>query len=468
MRQPTPDGPSPTAAPVLGGLKGSIRLLAVPLVVAPLAVAVISACASSTGSADRYRITDSQRLYLRSPLEAWPDSTTPEAFELGAAFDSFLGGGSTAAARVAASQALRSAADFKPAAVLLAQADFVDGRLESVRSGLGEWIAEYPRYAPAVLLWGRASELDGDLPVAYEAYRSLADRLPLAAQRAEELEEGATLDVLTALEEALRGNRIGVAEDLVARLDAWSAGSPAALRSQWLLSRATGDAEAELGTLRRLTMLPAGSDEALERRAELELSHGDAQVALRLFERLAAEDPENPERAENLTRARFRWRLLLLPEEIVGITESAQLTRTEFASLLFWLIPGVRNAAVSSGRIATDILEVPARRRQEIARVVNRGLMEVDTTMHRFDPLRAVSRREALTGLLAALAQTRPAPSCVREFSPNPSPSLDLVCRSATLCRILDDISSCLPEAPINGEDAREMFRRTLTALPEN
>jgi tetratricopeptide (TPR) repeat protein len=428
----------------------------------------MSACASSTGSLDRHRIGDSQRLYLRNPLEAWPESTTLSGMELGAAFDALIIGGPTSEARMAADEALRSSSVFRPADLLLAQIDFVDGQLDAAHARLSTWVSGHPEYVPAVLLWGRLNEIEGDRATAYESYLSLADRLPLALRRAEDLENPATQDLLTALGLALQANRIGVGEALVERLEAWSIGSPAALQGRWLLSRAVGDTEAELEILRRLSALPAGGEEVLDRLASLELSHGDAHVALRLFERLVAENPADRERLENLARARFQWRLLLLPDEIAAMTESAGLSRSEFASLLYWLIPGVRSAAVASGWIATDILDVPVRRRQEIARVVNRGLMDVDVTMHRFDPARPVSRQEALAGLLVVLAQTRPVPSCVEELALSSSPSLELVCGSAASCKILDEVASCLPEAPVSGRDAREMFRKTLTVLPEN
>ena len=89
------------------------------------------------------------------------------------------------------------------------------------------------------------------------------------------------------------------------------------------------------------------------------------------------------------------------------------MTRAEYASLLYWLVPGVRSGAAGSGRIATDILDLPSARRREIARVVNRELMSIDTTQHRFHPGRTVNRGEALRALLAVLAADQPVTSCV-------------------------------------------------------
>ena len=85
--------------------------------------------------------------------------------------------------------------------------------------------------------------------------------------------------------------------------------------------------------------------------------------------------------------------------------------RGDYAALLYWVVPGVRQTQGGSARIASDVIE--HRWQQEIIRVVNRGLMRVDATMHRFDPDRAITRAEALRSALE-VAAGRPGGDCAR------------------------------------------------------
>ena len=79
--------------------------------------------------------------------------------------------------------------------------------------------------------------------------------------------------------------------------------------------------------------------------------------------------------------------------------------------LLYWLVPGVRAAVVSEPHIASDILDHS--RRQEIMRVVNLQLMDVDETLRRFNPDWRVHRAQALRALLRVLQRAQPQPTCV-------------------------------------------------------
>ncbi len=88
-----------------------------------------------------------------------------------------------------------------------------------------------------------------------------------------------------------------------------------------------------------------------------------------------------------------------------AIARKSELTRADLASLLFWLLPPVQHSPAVDPPIASDILNHPAQ--QEILRVTDLELMEVDETLHRFNPDATSSRRATLAALLAVLAQQR-------------------------------------------------------------
>src|SRR4029079_18610301 len=119
--------------------------------------------------------------------------------------------------------------------------------------------------------------------------------------------------------------------------------------------------------------------------------------------------------AEKLGWAKYRFRLQLLPANVRTIAERPQLTRASFAALLYWLSPDVRYGRGGSVRIATDILETE--HRDEIMRVLNLGLFDVDETLHRYYPDNAITLGDALSALLRLLAG-RGRVACVNGLSP--------------------------------------------------
>ena len=427
---------------------------------------VLSACASSAPSGDPTPLSGLETRYLRSPLLDVPVGV-PFASSLGPAYDAMLMGSSTVQARRVASEVLTLSPETLPARLLLAQADFVDGRFAVARERLDPWVREHRDYFPATLLWARLAELDGDVVSAYEAYRAISSRTTAAAAAAADLKDGATEEVLEALRGSAGGLRAAAARRYARLLEEWSPSSDAAHEAKWRVAQATGDALVELEALRELASSGFSDPRWVERRAELELTDGDAQVALRMFEDLVAEDPGDSEKMDNLARARFRWRLQVLPEDVVVLTEAAELTRADFAALLYWLVPGVRGGAPGSGRIATDILDLPTRRRREIARVVNRELMGIDPIRHRFYPARSLTRAEALAGLLEVFSQDRPRSACVSLAAGISSLSVAAICEYAARCGLLSEVAACLPEATVSGQDTQQLLRRGLVVLSE-
>ena len=217
------------------------------------------------------------------------------------------------------------------------------------------------------------------------------------------------------------------------------------------MARAAGDEQAELEALRGLRDRGRSDRELLERLAVLELEHGDADQALHLLEGLVAEAPDDESLRSQLAAAQLRFRLRLLPENVQKLAARPELARGDFAALLYWVVPGVRQTQGGSARIASDVIE--HRWQQEIIRVVNRGLMRVDAEMHRFEPDRAITRAEALRSALE-VAAGRPGGDCARGVAATPSPGATLLCDAALRCAILADAAECLPQARLSGGEA--------------
>jgi hypothetical protein len=229
------------------------------------------------------------------------------------------------------------------------------------------------------------------------------------------------------------------------------------------VARAAGEQREELAAVRALVAAAPGEGALVERRGELELAVGDPATAIEIFTDLARRNPQEPRYGEALDLAKFRWRAGNLPAEVQELLTKAELLRADYAVLLYWLVPGVRAGVASSARIATDILDHP--QRQEIMRVVNLQLMDVDATLRRFEPDQRVRRSNALRALLRVLQRAPEPPSCVAALDGNPMPSREAVCGAAAACGMLPEPPDCLPEAGVSGAEAAAWIRRTQSLL---
>jgi hypothetical protein len=349
--------------------------------------------------------------------------------------------------------------------VLAAQAAFYRREPAAALAAVRPAAAGLPGYTAAELLRGRAAEAAGEVVEAFEAYRAAAATSGAAAAQAAAIAPRAAEVVFLRVEDALARGRTAAAAVGVDTLRAWDPEGETTLRAERALAVARRDPEAELAAVTRLGVRYPADRELTERRAELELAVGDPGAGLALFERLATEHPGDPELAARVEGAKFRWRFLQLPPDVTELAGRPELSRAGFATLLYWLAPAVRYGRPSAPRIASDILDHP--RREEIARVVNLGLLAVEPSVHRFAPERAVTRGEALEALLKLLggaAGGEPRP-CAAEVPLNRRPSLDFTCATAAACGLIPSAGDCLPQAPLSGAEALELIRRALVRL---
>jgi hypothetical protein len=407
-----------------------------------------------------------ERAYLLAPLEGYPGSVEPEVRErLHAGWSALVEEGDLAAGRSAVRDLLSpdsSRRSLPPAEVLAAEVDFAAGDLAAVVRRLVPVGDASPTYTASQLLLGRASELAGDVPLAYAAYRAVAARHPVAFRRTGELHPRALEIVGNRLRDALKAGHIEEANRHLELLRAWAPDESSTLEAARAVALSRGDLAAELAAVKRLAERRVGDTALLERRAELELSVGDPGAGLKIVEGLAERNPRDPALAERLAAAKFRWRLSLLPQAVRDVAARPELSRADLAVLLYWLVPQVRYAKPSGGRIATDVLDHP--QRDEIVRVVNLGLLDVDDTLHRFSPASPARRATAVRAMVRVL-QSFGGGACLADDAANPQPSQTLACDLAVRCRLLAEDDDCRPADTLAGSEAVEMIRRTLKLI---
>jgi len=344
-----------------------------------------------------------------------------------------------------------------PAIVLEAQALVVEERFRPAVELLRPVLDELPQYLAARLALARAEELQGDLINSLENYRVAAPQSMAAAEKVQLLMPRAMEILTNRLDDALARRRFEEAEESLHLLRIWSPESLATAEAALRVAIATEDEASELAAVRNLVGFEPDSLSLLERKAVLELKVGDASAGVDLFRRLVAESPDDSRLRGELARAEFLWRVSLLPKEVRDLTLAPELTRSDYAVLLYWLVPSVRYGRLQKSRIATDILDHP--QRDAIARVINLGLMEVDETLHRFSPERSVTRSEVMSGILHLMEIQRQKPACMGPRRLGNRPSFETLCRTAAACSLLPSSSDCLPRASIAGSEVLDMVR---------
>ncbi len=381
---------------------------------------------------------------------------------LGASVDELhrrlLAEGASAELRRVAGELARERPGEAPLAVLLAQIDLVVGDPDAAGRRLAPVVEEWPSYDAAALLFGHVNERLGQVPRAFEAYRGIADRLPVAARRVSEIRPRALEIISNRLGEAVSAGELDRAAEQLVRLESWAPGATPTLQGARRLAAARGDARAELGTVRELRRRLPEDSELRDRLATLEVAVGDPGAGISLLQEMAAERPGDPEITARLGQARFRWRVVLLPSEVRAVIGSPELTRSELAALTYWLFPSVRYARPQSARIANDVFDHPFR--EEIVRMINLDLMEIDPGLHQFAPAEPVRRAEALAVILRILAAESPPPTCVGDGLNSGRLSWPIACAAAASCGLIEAEADCLPTATLSGTEALELCRR--------
>jgi tetratricopeptide (TPR) repeat protein len=427
-----------------------------------LLLLVLASCKTAAPPPPRPTIPPEEREFLLNPTVAAPSVEPFLHARIEEAYRSFDQGRSPAEVEAVARKILEAAPGVPSALVLLAQTEYLTGQYQAVVERLRPLLEEQPAYVAAAVLAGRSYERLGDELAAFEAYRGVAELDRVAGARAAELRRKAVELMTAEARQAAGESRYEDAEAILARVDALAPGLKSSLEIRLEIHRGRNQVREELAVLRQLAHLDS-SRTVRERLGQLEVDIGDVKAGLEVFEALLREQPGDAGLLAQVDRAKFRWRLERLPARVRAIARKAELTRADLASLLYWLLPPVQHSPVVDPPIAGDILNHPAQ--QEILRVTDLGLMEVDETLHRFNPDGASNRRATLAALLALLARQR-LPCVAGESLAKDARAW--VCRKSVECGLLGDESRCQPGSPISGTDAVDLLKACLDRLGDS
>ena len=413
-------------------------------------------------SAPRLSVEDQR--FLVPPSTGYPLMLRPgEAERLDAAFQTLMREGQRATAIDASRQILERDPKAHPAVVLAAQVAFLDGDTARAIQLLTPSPEELSRFTSWQLLLGRSFEKQSDLVSAFEAYENVSGSSPAAKAKNEELAPRVAMILSRRIEDHLQKGRIEEASRETARMEAWLPGQTPTLESASAVARALGDSEGELRAVAQLSSRDPANRSLAERRASLELEVGDAGTGLRIFQDLATQYPEDAALQDQLARARFVWRLQLLPIQARDLVSRREMSRGDFAAMVYWLFPDVRYGQARQVRIANDVLDQTYR--DEIVRVVNLGIMDVDDRLHEFSPIRPVTRSESLTSMVRLLARRQPPLACIGGARSDFSLDTETVCTVATHCGLIASVADCRPAATVSGSEGVELSRLTLNLL---
>ncbi|MEM7350159.1 MAG: hypothetical protein AAF657_05090 [Acidobacteriota bacterium] len=426
---------------------------------------LLAACASPDPQGPAPKPLTRSNPFVAPPTTGYPLTAAEPLIErLEGAYEGLRQGLDLAGIEAAGRELLIDDPGFHPAMVLVAQVEFLRQNDAAAITLLQPVVDELPDYTAARLLLGGAAERQGDLPVALESFLRIAGAYASAGRRADEIRPRAVEMVYDRLQDALERGHGERAEEHLLWLDEWAADSWEALDGRRLVAVDRGDLEGELETVRQLAAI-AGDLFYRQRAAELELEVGDVRTGLDQLESLRQEYPEHAPLDDLLALAKFLWRLQLLPPEVQEIGEKAELDRADLATLLYWLVPQIRASRVTNPPIAADILDHP--RRDEILRVLNLGLMEVDETLHRFEPADAAKRVVVFRALLGLLSSSQQRFACLSGAAESSTVgrSWRAICQQTEHCQLIPEAADCRPAATISGGEVLELFRHTLDLL---
>jgi tetratricopeptide (TPR) repeat protein len=289
---------------------------------------------------------------------------------------------------------------------------------------------------------GEAHAKAGNPSDAYDLYARASSRSPKmtrVAARAAELREASVAAVLAEAEADAAAGRRDEARRKTSRALASAPRSAPLLVRAGDVACALGDRDEALADYREALEAGGLDPDTQARIADVALESGDPGLAVSILDRLSAEDPRFRDRA---AEARLEFRIANWPDAERAAARSRRLTRAAAASLVWWMFPEVREARVTTGVVASDLLE--RRDSRAMMRAVSLGLLEVDPDTHRARPDAPLTRPAAarlLVRLGGSIGSPRSRPECLRDAGSLRAAGSDAI-RVAARCGILSESGS--------------------------
>ncbi len=352
-----------------------------------------------------------------------------------------------------ASRVFQSAGKSKAAAVGRVEALLESGRLSEARSACEDAFQAGIGTVPLLAACGEAAGRQDAWSEALDLFEAASLRAPdLRALTELKLQAAprAVAELVRRGEAALDDSEVAEAESAADRAVSIEPQNRSALRLSGAAALAREDEGKALGRYFAAWNLDRTDADSGERAGDIALKVGRYDSAYEIFSTLSRRDP------------RFRSRADECQEEFVisnwpgpdrASAHAARLTRAQAATLLWRLLPEIRNVPVAPGApVASDIL---SRSDQKVlGHCLGIGLLSVDAATHRARPDVFLTRTESVRLLVRAAALTGHARStaCIDEKA-----APEGLAAAAAACGIL-------PAGKGSAVSGRE-FRRAIAAL---
>jgi tetratricopeptide (TPR) repeat protein len=341
--------------------------------------------------------------------------------------------------------------DLLPVRLAEAAMNIRAGRLDVASAAVGEALARSPESLAARVYEAEIALRQGHTRTAYELYRAVAARAdapPTAQERVAQLQETIYNELYTAAQTASDPEAARLLREALA-INAGSTDARILLAQKLLAQKRYDEARKELDPLLNTV---ADRAEVQEMLAEIEVGRGRYQEAILRYDRLARRTKE-PRYERRLEEIKQEWSAANMPSHFRAALESAALTRSELATLLYWTVPSVRFAQnLGAPPIAVDIEDVAGR--DEMIRAIALGLYDVDPVTRRVGPSRQVTAGR-LSSLLARVMMIRGA-ACARGVAQD---------KVLGVCGVPDPLATYPPDAVVTGHDAARALEQLAKKL---
>jgi tetratricopeptide (TPR) repeat protein len=340
--------------------------------------------------------------------------------------------------------------DLLPVRLAEAALNVKAGRLDVASAAVAEALARSPESLAARVYEAEIALRQGHTRTAYELYRAVAarpDAPPTAQERVAQLQETIYNELYAAAQTASDPEAARLLREALS-INAGSTDARILLAQKLLAQKRYDEARKELDPLLNTV---ADRAEIQEMLGEIEVGRGRYQEAIVRYDRLVrrTKDPRYERRLEEIKQ---EWSSANMPAHFRTALESAALTRSELATLLYWTVPSIRFAQnLGVPPIAVDIDNVAGR--EEMIRAIALGLYDVDPVTRRVGPSRQVTAGR-LSALLARVLMRGAA--CARGVPQD---------KVLGTCGVTDPLATYPPDATVTGRDAQRALEQLAKKL---
>jgi tetratricopeptide (TPR) repeat protein len=412
-----------------------------------VAITVLAIAVSCTTTAPPPPTPQGDERFLVDARLGYPQAAENLDRRFAKAWNFFLAG-DLAGARAGFADLRARNPEYGPAALGEAAIDIREGNLDRARTAIDRAIGRLPNYTAARIYEAEIAVRDHRLRRANELYSAIVEQpgVPeVSKQRLIEVRRSLFDELVasaaTAGPESTRLLREALSIDPSAR-------AARMMLVQRLIAEKNWD-EAQRALTPLSQSAGADSSDVQQALAEIDVGHGQYEQAIARYEQLARRD-RNPQFAARLEEIKEEWNAANMPLQYQRALESAAITRSDFAVLLYWKLVSIRFAQnLGTPPIAIDIGEVPGR--DELIRAMALGILSVDPITRRVGPNTPVTA--AAFARIASRTLLLRGASCARSV-PGNGPELQRAQAILAACGVNDPSLTLPSEDPVSGRIA--------------